>query len=185
MHQCCSFSAPKKPTQTINNLTIFSCQCCFFYLVSRIFFVVLFWLIVIWWFCTCLLLLALSLSLPLAISCLVFASLNFAWNNTKNAYKYTLCMVYHLFQIVQLNICMHTHCSCSRKRATTTKSKHKMTTYVSFWKWMKSHNEFDIFCKKNTSWKMGFKLIEKTLHTESTVGVCVCVCLCDIYNGMC
>lgn len=151
-------AAPKSPHKQLINLTIFLCQ-----FVSRHSFD--------------------SLSFGgFALSFIVcFCSFQFCTKHEKlhmNTLSLSLyALVHHLFQIVQLNI--HTQCSCSRKRATT-KTKpthtHKMTTYVSFRKWMKSHNEFDIFCKKNIM-KNGIQIDWKTAAAV--------VCLCDIYNGMC
>lgn len=141
---CCG---PKKPTQTINNLTIFSCQfCCS----------ALFWLIVIWWF-WCL--------FALSLSSFAFALFN-SEANTENAHKCTLslslsmhwCIIYSkLFSWILI------HSAAVRENRATTKrkTKHEMTTYVSFWKWMKSHNEFDIFCKKNIM-KNGIQIDWKT-----------------------
>lgn len=70
------------------------------------------------------------------------------------------------------------HSAAVRENRATTKrkTKHEMTTYVSFRKWMKSHNEFDIFCKKNIM-KNGIQIDWKTAAAV--------VCLCDIHNGMC
>lgn len=70
------------------------------------------------------------------------------------------------------------HSAAVRENRATTKrkTKHEMTTYVSFRKWMKSHNEFDIFCRKNIM-KNGIQIDWKTAAAV--------VCLCDIHNGMC